>query len=355
MSKGAFVVAAIAVLGAIAGVIALTQNNNLQTSLFQASDLHETTMMDLFNHWKLTYGKVYMSEAQEAAKFQTFKDNYLFIVNWNADPTATSEVGLNQFADMNTAEFSEHISCLNVANASASSPNVFTPTEEQVNALPATVNWATVGAVTPIKNQGQCGSCWAFSATGSLEGANWIFNGKNLQSYSEQQLVDCSTSYGNNGCNGGLMDYAFEYVEANGIELESTYPYTAEDGTCAYSKSSVVFTNTGYTDVATNNEVALATAVAQQPTSVAIEADQSVFQLYTKGVITSSKCGTSLDHGVLAVGYNTQGSQAYWIVKNSWGASWGNQGYVWIAKSSSTSTPGICGIAMMASYATFSS
>jgi len=278
----------------------------------------------------------------------------LFIVNWNADPEATSEVGLNQFADMNTAEFSEHISCLDYTNQTASE-NVFVPTQEQIEALPVAVNWATVGAVTPIKNQGQCGSCWAFSATGSLEGANCIFNGKNLQSYSEQQLVDCSGSYGNQGCNGGLMDYAFEYVEANGIELESTYPYTAVDGTCEYSKASVVFTNTGYTDVTANNQVALATAVAQQPVSVAIEADQSVFQLYTKGVITSSKCGTSLDHGVLAVGYGTSGSQPYWIVKNSWGASWGNAGYVWIAKSASTNTPGICGISMDPSYPTFSS
>jgi len=112
---------------------------------------------------------------------------------------------------------------------------VFTPTESQVNALPATVNWNTAGAVTPIKNQGQCGSCWAFSTTGSLEGCNYIFNGKNLLSFSEQQLVDCSTSYGNQGCDGGLMDYAFKYVQAKGIELEATYPYKGVDGTCKYS------------------------------------------------------------------------------------------------------------------------
>jgi len=143
-----------------------------------------------------------------------------------------------------------------MANANVT-PVIANITEEQVNALPTSVNWVTAGAVTPIKNQGQCGSCWAFSTTGSLEGANYIFNGKMLQSYSEQQLVDCSTSFGNQGCDGGLMDDAFQYVMANGIELESVYPYTGVDGTCAYSKSSVVFTNKGFTNVAQLNEVAL--------------------------------------------------------------------------------------------------
>jgi len=149
------------------------------------------------------------------------------------------------------------------------------------------------------------------------------------------------------------MDNAFKYVAAKGIELESQYPYTAKDGTCKYAVADVKFKNKAFTNVAHNNEVALATAVAVQPVSIAVEADQPVFQLYTKGVITSTSCGTSLDHGVLAVGYNTQGTQQYWIVKNSWGASWGQAGYLWIAKSTSTSTPGICGIAMEPSFPTF--
>jgi len=270
MSKGAFIVATIAVLGAIAGVIAAVSFNGQvqQNALFTQSDIPAQALTDLFNHWKLAYGKLYESEALEAQRFAAFSANYLYILNWNADKTQTSEVGLNQFADLTTAEFSAQISCLLPSNNTDN--EVFVPS---VNALPASVDWVTTGAVTPVKNQGQCGSCWAFSTTGSLEGCNWIFNGKNLLSFSEQQLVDCSTSYGNQGCNGGLMDYAFKYVEAKGIELEAQYPYTAADGKCKYVQADTKFKNTGYTDVTKNNEVALATAVAQQPVSVAVEAD----------------------------------------------------------------------------------
>jgi len=238
--------------------------------LITQADIPAQALTDLWNHWKLAYGKLYASEALEAQRFAAFSANYLFILNWNADKTQTSEVGLNQYADLTTAEFSAEISCLVPSTNNSTDNEVFVPS---VDALPASVDWVTVGAVTPVKNQGQCGSCWAFSTTGSLEGANWIFNGKNLLSFSEQQLVDCSTSYGNQGCNGGLMDYAFKYVEAKGIELESQYPYKAVDGKCQYNAADVKFKNTGYTDVTKNNEVALATAVAQQPVSVAVEAD----------------------------------------------------------------------------------
>jgi len=171
---------------------------------------------------------------------------------------------------MNTQEFSEWIGQLQVQ---APSHNLFNPTDAELEALPKTVNWVTKGAVTPIKNQGQCGSCWAFSTTGSLEGVNFIYNGGNLLSFSEQQLVDCSDSYGNMGCDGGLMDQAFQYVEAYGIELESVYPYTAVDGTCAYNASATVFKNTGYTDNPANNQATLAAAVVKNPVSIAIEAD----------------------------------------------------------------------------------
>jgi C1A family cysteine protease len=183
-----------------------------------------------------------------------------------------------------------------------------------------------------------------------LEGLNAITNG-NLMSFSEQQLVDCSQSYGNNGCNGGLMDDAFQYVISQGIEQESTYPYTAETGTCQYAQTSTVFANTGYTDVTAQNPSQLQAAVAQQPISIAIEADQPCFQFYSGGILNDATCGTQLDHGVLIVGYGTEGGQAYWIVKNSWGASWGTNGYLLIANSG-TSDAGICGINSMPSYPT---
>jgi C1A family cysteine protease len=205
----------------------------------------------------------------------------------------------------------------------------------------ATVDWRSKGAVTPVKNQGQCGSCWAFSTTGAVEGADFVKTGT-LKSYSEQQLVSCSTQ--NNGCNGGLMDYAFQYIEQNGLEQESEYPYVSGAGqvpACKYSQSSAVGTVTNFHDL--QSEFAqMKAGLAKSPVSVAIEADQMAFQMYTGGILTSG-CGSKLDHGVLAVGYGNDAGQDYIIVKNSWGASWGDQGYIKIA-------PTQCGILNAASY-----
>ena len=200
--------------------------------------------------------------------------------------------------------------------------------------------------MTPIKNQEQCGSCWAFSTTGSVEGVSFISTGK-LPSVSEQQLVDCSGAEGNQGCNGGLMDYGFESIIKNkGITGETDYPYTAKDGTCAAAGKPVAATISGYKDVPVNSEVGLETAIVTQPVSVAVEADQSVFQYYTGGVMDSA-CGTQLDHGVLAVGYGTEGGKEYYKVKNSWGADWGAKGYILLARGAKFNPSGQCGIQMV--------
>jgi C1A family cysteine protease len=183
----------------------------------------------------------------------------------------------------------------------------------------------------------------AFSTTGSVEGAQFIKN-KILKSLSEQQLVDCSGSFGNEGCNGGLYDDAYKYIIQNGGSCaEASYPYTGADGTCKKSCTPVTKISS-YHDVTPNSDAALAAAVTQQPTSISIEADQSAFQFYSSGVLTAA-CGTNIDHAVLAVGFGTDAGVAYWKVKNSWGASWGMSGYILLARGESyNGGEGQCGL-----------
>jgi cathepsin L len=184
-----------------------------------------------------------------------------------------------------------------------------------------------------------------------MEGA-WAIKTGTLLSLSEQQLVDCAGGqYGNLGCDGGDMGTAFDYAHDNGMELESAYPYTAMDGTCAYDNTQVKATPTGKVFVGQNNALALKTAIAVGPVSVAIEADTFVFQFYSSGILNSKACGTNLDHGVVAVGYGVDASnKPYYIVRNSWGTSWGQKGYVNIAI---VDGAGICGIQMEPVYPTF--
>jgi len=204
------------------------------------------------------------------------------------------------------------------------------------NNLPASVDWRTKGAVTPVKDQGNCGFCWSFSATGAMESLAFI-KGRGLPSFSEQQLVDCSGSYGNYGCNGGLMDSAFRYARDIGMTTEAAYPYTSGNGNSGSCKKSCgYFKISGYNDVPAYNDLQLAAAIVQQPVSVAVDANN--FQFYSSGIF--NYCSTNLDHGILAVGYTSQ----YWIVKNSWGAGWGEKGYIRMSRGNT------CGILEMASY-----
>jgi len=294
----------------------------------------------LYAKWIGQHQKKY-SVDQFVDRFPVFKSNLDFVVRHNQGNHSYT-VAMNAFADLTSAEFAQRNRYNSIDRSYSRAQNA--PVSHHVHKPADSLDWRDKGAVTPIKDQGQCGSCWAFSTTGSVEGAYQIANGQ-LISLSEQELVDCSQAEGNEGCNGGLMDWAFEYIIKSGICSEASYPYTAQDGTC--KKVASVVKITGFKDVTTQNEAALMTAVNLGPVSIAIEADQSAFQFYSGGVFDDASCGTSLDHGVLVVGYNTQGTQDYWIVKNSWGTSWGAQGYIYMIRNKNE-----CGLAMEPSYPT---
>jgi cathepsin L len=307
----------------------------------------EQEYRDAFTSWTHKYSKVYAAE-DFFTRYEIFKNNFEFVKNFDKNRGFT--VALNKFADFTNAEFTATFTGYRMP-ATLKMADI-KPADSPVDVTGNTVDWRTKGAVTGVKDQGQCGSCWSFSATGSIEGLHFQQTGQ-LVSLSEQNLVDCSTSQGNEGCNGGLMDYAFEYVISNGgIDTEASYPYTATGpNRCQYSASNKGASITSYADVSSGSESNLQSFVDQGPTSVAIDASHDSFQFYSGGVYYEPDCSSSqLDHGVLAVGYGTDDSSgsAYWIVKNSWGTDWGMNGYINMAKGKSNN----CGIATAASRPT---
>jgi cathepsin L len=310
-----------------------------------AMSAQEQALQSTFTKWMHQHNKVYDYE-EFSSRYNTWKTNYMWISDFNSQDDVSFTVAMNEFGDMTNEEFRKYYTGLkpiSVPEQSAQSELVL-----DTVGIPTSWDWRSKGVVTGVKNQGQCGSCWSFSATGSMEGAHAQKTG-NLVGLSEQNLVDCSGSEGNQGCNGGLMDYAFEYViKNNGIDSEASYPYTAEDGTCHYSASNRAATISSYHDIPSGSESALTSAsYSVGPISVAIDAGLSSFQFYSGGVYYAPGCSsTQLDHGVLVVGYGVDGSQDYYIVKNSWGASWGLNGYIWMSRNRNNN----CGIATAASY-----
>lgn len=323
---------------ALALITALVTSN----TTFQTVKVYPT-----FNEWVEEHGKSYIPTERDYRN--SVYNNNIAKIHLHNIAGHSWTMAPNKFADLTADEFaSRHTGGLmKPKRRSLRSKTTYAPFN--TTALPTSVDWTAKGAVTPIKNQEQCGSCWAFSTTGSVEGA-WFLAKGNLTPLSEQQLVDCSGPEGNQGCNGGLMDYAFQYIIDNkGITTEAEYPYTAADGTCQAKGKSVAATLSGFKDVTPNSDLALMTAIAQQPVSIAVEADQSVFQFYSGGVMDST-CGTQLDHGVLAVGYGTDTGKDYYKVKNSWGADWGEKGYIRLGRGAKFDPSGQCGILMDPSY-----
>ncbi|XP_063296536.1 cathepsin K-like isoform X2 [Pelobates fuscus] len=257
----------------------------------------------------------------------------------------TNDLGMNHLGDMTRDEFVKLMTGLKVP--AWTQPANFSIDEDiGLDGLPKAIDYRKKGYVTPIRNQGSCGSCWAFSSVGSLEGQLMKKTGK-LVELSPQNLVDCVKK--NDGCGGGYMTNAFEYVkDNNGIDSEEAYPYIGEDEECQYTPSGRAATCTGYKEVKKGSEQALMKAVVKVgPISVGIDAGLSSFQFYTKGIYYDAQCNAEeINHAVLVVGYGVQKSAKYWIVKNSWGEEWGNKGYILMAKDKGNA----CGIANLASY-----
>lgn len=287
------------------------------------------------------HGKSYATKEEYEFRSDLFKKTLAKLAEHPENSTST--VGVNFMADWTEAEFK---SMLGYTPKTTQSENVFFSEESG-----SPIDWRDQGAVNAVKNQGRCGSCWAFSAVGALEGHHFIASG-DLLSLSEQQLVSCSTQ--NNGCNGGLMDYAFSYTKNSPLVLESDYSYTSgtfgRTGTCSSSKSANgVVSATSYTDVQQDSSTSLKAALQNGPVSVAVEADTTPFQYYTGGVVTGTACGTQLDHGVVAVGWGSENGQEYYIVRNSWGSSWGESGYIRLGIEEGA---GVCGVQSQPSWPT---
>jgi hypothetical protein len=316
-----------------------------------ADNVHERGYyLEQFHEW-MNEHNIHPTNGDEFVRMlENYAANHDIIEKHNAGNHSYT-LGHNKFSHLSVSEFRAFVRLgLDRLQLHADSLH---EAPKDTSTLPASVDWRTSGAVTPVKDQGQCGSCWSFSTTGALEGAYKIKYGE-LISFSEQELVDCDGI--DHGCNGGLMDHAFVWTQHNGgLCTEESYPYfsgtTKAPGTCnekSCTKNSKVAPKS-HTDVTANSDTALLSALAQQPVSVAIEADESAFQLYKSGVFTAS-CGSNIDHGVLAVGYGTDNGQDYYIVKNSWGSNWGEGGYIRLGRGESMPKEGQCGILTAPSY-----
>jgi len=329
-----------------------------------ASLLEEDEYQLLFGEYMREFTKVYTHD-DLFFRYSVFKANFDF-VHLENQKGHTYVLGMNEFADMTNSEFiSAKNGFINIRRPFLQSKN-YPPVhahDHKMGAvdcgdIPSSWDWNAQGAVTGVKNQGTCGSCWAFSTTGSTEACAYFGSGnQTLTSLSEQQLMDCSGPEGNQGCSGGVMDQAFEYIikQSNngnngGICTEDSYPYQGVQGQCQDSSCTVAATMSSYTDVPPMTEsTTLLCAVANQPVSIAIEADSQSFQLYSGGVYNDPGCGTNLDHGVLLTAYGNDSSSglSYWTIKNSWGAQWGEEGFIRIERGNN-----ICGVAMQPSYPT---
>ena len=315
----------------IAGIVTL--------GLFAVAQLNQKTEKPVHDHFKgfvAKFGRAYASPSEVEFRRRVFAQHLATIEAHNAKGKSFT-MGVNQFTDLTYEEmFSFYVSQQTLDNTEF--------TTVSANDVPKDkADWNACGKVAAVKNQGQCGSCWAFSAVGALESFYAIkdnTSGDKIQQFAEQDLVDCSKKQGNNGCNGGLMNYAYDYVKANKISNEADYAYTARDGKCR--KVARTATLSAYKYLPTVDVAGLLTSIKAQPVAIAMEVIHDFFH-YKSGIYKpSAACGGSLNHGVLAVGFDTTVSDSFVLIKNSWGTTWGESGFVRMAVGTGAGT---CGIA----------
>ena len=293
-----------------------------------------------YQQFLLQYNKYY-SDSEYTYRLSVFKSN-LNIINSINSSQSSYQLEINEFGDMTLEEFRS------LYLSTYSSYESLLVQDLPSNDLPSSIDWRDLNSVTRVKDQKSCGSCWAFSAIGAIEGA-WAISSKELVELSEQQLVDCSSDYGNLGCDGGYMNQAFDYVIDHGLAYGKDYEYEGYKKECREHKHSKPVNIRTYVNVGKNNSLQLQAAVAKQPVSVAVDGGSYVFMFYKSGTIDKG-CGTELSHGVLVVGYGEDVHGMYWIIKNSWGRRWGQLGYAKIRRTQEINSEGMCGIAMDASY-----
>ena len=313
--------------------------------------LTESDEWKQFSNFQERFSKRYESLEETESRFQIFRSNLRNIILHNLDHTQNFTMGINQFTDLTPQEFKDQfVGGLRTEVGSYGCKSF----SSGASGAPSSIDWRQKGAVNPVRDQGQCGSCWAFATTANAESV-WAISSGQLLDLSEEFLVDCASGAGyfNMGCNGGQPDSAFKYMINNGQCTEASYPYkagtTKTAGTCQKCTAAPVHFSGCY-DVTPKDQVALMAAVAKQPVVIAIEADTRYFQSYSGGILDSAACGTSLDHAVEIVGYGSENGVDYWTVRNSWSNTWGENGYVRIKKTSSTNDIGICGLAAEPSF-----
>jgi cathepsin F len=295
---------------------------------------------DNFGHWVEVYGKSYDSEAEYDYRLGVYRSNFAVIDSLNQREGKTI-YGITKFMDLTPEEFSQKYLIPEGKVVKKEKPMVPLP---EATDIPVRFDWNEKKAVTPVYDQGQCGSCWAFSATEAIE-SQWFLAGHSLVSLSPQQIVDCDKGRGDEGCNGGDTPTAYQYVmSAGGMDTMAAYPYTAEDDPCAFKASGIAATIKDWTYITQNkNETEMQLKLlAVGPLSICVDA--TIWQFYIGGVI-SDFCGTSLDHCVLITGYDDAyedwgESLQIWKIRNSWGADWGESGYVYVERGYD-----LCGVA----------